>query len=53
MLGTMVKLYGIVGLAFFLFSKHRGKLVMWLAIWAAVMFAAPMLISSPEYVVGQ
>ena len=35
MLGTMVKLYGIVGLAFFFFSKHKGRLVLSLAFWAA------------------
>ena len=53
MLGTMVKLYGIVGLAFFFFSKHKGRLVLSLAFWAAVMLVAPMVISSPEYVIGQ
>lgn len=52
-LGTLVKLYGIVGLAFFFFSKHKGKLVGSLAFWVVVLFAAPMLISSPEYIVGQ
>ena len=53
MLGTMVKLYGIVGLAFFFFSKHKSKLVLSLAFWAAVMLVAPMVISSPEYIIGQ
>lgn len=53
MLGTFVKLYGIVGLAFFPFSKRKGAFAAWLVVWAAVLFAAPMLISSPEYVVGQ
>ena len=53
MLGTFVKLYGIVGLAFFLFSKHTGKLVGSLAFWAVVLFVAPMVISSPEYIIGQ
>ena len=53
MLGAFVKLYGIVGLAFFFFSRHKGRFVVWLAVWAAVMFALPMLISSPDYVVGE
>ena len=53
MLGTFVKLYGIVGLAFFFFSKHKGRFIASLAFWALVMFVAPMLISSPEYVLGQ
>ena len=53
MLGTFVKLYGIVGLAFFLFSRHKARFALALAGWAAVFFALPMLISSPEYIVGQ
>lgn len=52
-LGTMVKLYGIVGLAFFFFSRHKTRLLLSCIFWAAVMFVAPMLISSPDYVVGQ
>ena len=53
MLGTMVKLYGIVGLAFFFFSRHKVKLLGSCLFWGAVMFVAPMLISSPDYIVGQ
>lgn len=53
MIGTFVKLYGIVGLAFFFFSKHKGKLVAALVGWAVVCFVLPMAISSPEYVIGQ
>ena len=52
-LGTFVKLYGIVGLAFFFFSKHKGRFIASLLFWAVVMFAAPMLISSPEYIISQ
>jgi len=52
-LGTFIKIYGIVGLAFFLFSRHKLRFVGGLAFWAAVMFVAPMAVSSPEYVVGQ
>lgn len=53
MLGTFVKLYGIVGLAFFFFSKHKGRFIISLFIWAVIMFVAPMVISSPEYIVSQ
>ena len=53
MLGTFVKLYGIVGLAFFFFSRHKMKLIGSLAFWAVVLFVAPMVISSPSYIVGQ
>ena len=52
-LGTFVKLYGIVGLAFFFFSKHKGKFVLSLLFWGVVLFVAPMIISSPAYVVSQ
>ena len=53
MLGTFVKLYGIVGLAFFFFSKHKVRLVLSLVVWAVVLFLLPMLISSPEYIISQ
>lgn len=53
MLGAFVKVYGIVGLAFLPFSRHKARLLASLVLWAVVWFAAPMLIASPEYVVGQ
>ena len=53
MLGTFVKLYGVVGLAFFFFSKHKLKLIGWLLLWAVVMFVSPMFISSPDYILSQ
>lgn len=54
MLGTFVKLYSIVGLAFFFFSKHKGKLVASLVFWAVVMFVAPMpFFHGWDYIVGQ
>lgn len=52
-LGTFVKLYGVVGLAFFFFSKHKGRFVLSLLLWAVVLFVAPMLISNADYVIGQ
>lgn len=52
-LGTFVKIYGIVGLAFFLFSKHKGRFVISLLFWTLVLFIAPMIISSPTYIVDQ
>jgi len=51
--GTLVKLYGIVGLAFFFFSRHKVRFLLSLAGWGTLLFALPMLISSPEYIVGQ
>lgn len=49
MIGTFVKLYGIVGLAFFFFSKHKVKFVAALIGWAVLFFVLPMAITSPEY----
>lgn len=53
MLGTFVKFYGIMGLAFFFFSKHKIKFIGSLVLWAVVMFVAPMLLSGPEYILSQ
>lgn len=49
--GTFIKLYGIVGLSFFFFSKHKGKLIGYMIMWAAIFFVLPMTISSPEFIV--
>lgn len=50
-LGVFVKLYGIVGLAFFFFSKNKIKFILSLLFWSIVMFCLPMLLSSPEYII--
>lgn len=52
-LGTMVKLYSIVALAFIIFSRHKLRLLAWIAIWAAVAFVLPMCISSPSFIISQ
>lgn len=49
-LGTFIKLYGIVGLVFFFFSKNKPSFILWLVIWSAIIFLLPMLIASPGYV---
>lgn len=53
MLGAMTKLYGILGLAFLPFSKHKIRLIGYCALWGVVFFVLPMLISSPEYIISQ
>ncbi len=50
--GTLIKLYPVVGLTFFLFSKHKSKFILWTAIWSAVMFVLPMVLSSPSFVIN-
>jgi hypothetical protein len=52
MLGTLTKLYGIVGLAFFFFSENKLKLIGSLLFWGLVLFALPMIISTPAYIVN-
>ena len=50
-LGTFIKLYGVVGLAFFFFSNNKIKLIGSLIFWSVVLFVLPMLISSPSFIV--
>jgi hypothetical protein len=50
-LGTFIKLYGIVGLAFFFFSKNKLTLISGLIFWGALAFSIPMLFSSPAYII--
>ena len=52
-IGTLVKLYGIVGIAFFFFSKHKLKYILSLLGWSVLLVCLPMLISSPEYQLSQ
>ncbi|WP_426671760.1 glycosyltransferase family 87 protein [Mucilaginibacter sp. McL0603] len=49
--GTLIKLYPVVGLAFFLFSKNKSKFIIWTLIWTPIMLVLPMLISSPSFVI--
>lgn len=52
-LGTFVKIYGLAGLAFFFFSKHKRRFILSSIGWSAVLFFLPMLISSPAYIIDQ
>lgn len=51
--GTFVKLYGIVGLAFFFFSRHKIKFILSCIGWSVILFLAPMLVAGPEYILSQ
>ena len=51
-LGTFIKLYGVVGLAFFFFSKNKPKFILSLVLWSLLFFGLPMLISSPEFILN-
>lgn len=50
-LGTFIKLYGIVGLAFFFLSKDKIKFIWGMLFWSLVFFVLPMVISSPAYII--
>lgn len=50
-LGTFIKLYPIIGLAFFLFSKNKWKFAISTGVWAIIFFVLPMAISSPSYII--
>ncbi len=49
--GLFTKLYGIVGLAFFLFSENKIKFVWSFVFWCAILFCLPMLLSSPSFII--
>lgn len=49
--GLLVKLYGIVGIAFFWFSRNKVKFVLSFIFWLIVLFCLPMLISSPAFII--
>jgi len=53
MLGTFIKLYGIVGLAFFFFVKEKPKFIAYCIFWAVVFFILPMIFFTPQYIIGQ
>lgn len=51
LIGAFVKLYGIVGLAFFFFVKDKPKFILGGLFWSVTLFVLPMIISSPRYVI--
>ena len=53
MLTIFIKLYGIMGFAFFFFIKDKKKFILACLGWAIIFFVAPMFISSPDYIVSQ
>lgn len=50
LLGTFVKLYGIVGLAFFFFVKGKPKFIAYCFFWAIVFLVLPMVFFTPTYI---
>ncbi|MEY3983073.1 MAG: hypothetical protein RL160_630 [Bacteroidota bacterium] len=50
-LGFLVKLYGIVGLAFLLCSGNRKRFLLGFLFWLLVWGAAPLLFTSPDFLI--
>lgn len=51
-LGTLIKLYGIVGLGFFFFVKNKKWFISYLVLWTLVLFVLPMMLSSPDFIIS-
>ena len=49
--GFLIKIYSIAGLAFFLFTDKKKLFVLSFIGWLILLFALPMLISSPDFIV--
>jgi hypothetical protein len=49
--GTLIKIYSVVGLLFFLFTPHKKKFIYTGIVWAVVLVCLPMLISSPQFII--
>ncbi|WP_165851980.1 glycosyltransferase family 87 protein [Mucilaginibacter terrenus] len=50
MLGFFIKLYGVIGVVFFLISKQKKQFVAGLFVWAVVLFVLPMLVFTPQFI---
>lgn len=47
-IGTFVKIYGIVGLAFFFFVRRKGRFIGYMALWSAMALLLPCSSSVPN-----
>ena len=48
--GFYIKIYGIAGIAFFWFSRHKLKFVLSFLFWLIILFCLPMVLSSPVFI---
>jgi len=48
-LGTFIKLYGIIGLAFFFFVEDKPRYLLYLVFWAIILFILPMALVGVDY----
>ncbi len=52
-IGTFVKIYGVLGLAFFFFVRRKGRFIGYMALYSAAALLLPLLFVTPEYLVTQ
>lgn len=50
MIGALIKLYGIVGLVFYLFSRNKSMFIKSLVFWTLMLLILPMIVSSPDFI---
>ncbi|MFC4261587.1 glycosyltransferase family 87 protein [Ferruginibacter yonginensis] len=51
LLATFIKLYGIVGLSFFLFSDNKRKFIFYTICWSLVFISLPLLFTSIDFII--
>lgn len=49
MAAAFIKIYGIVGLAFFFFSKNKIRFILYAFTWSIILFFAPLLLTSFDF----
>lgn len=49
LLATFIKLYGVVGFAFFIFNDKKLSFLKWSVIWSVLFFSLPVILSNPYY----
>ncbi|MDO4692600.1 MAG: glycosyltransferase family 87 protein [Porphyromonadaceae bacterium] len=52
-IGLTTKIYGIVGLAFFPISRHKGRFILWSILWTALLLALPFVAGKASYIWGE
>lgn len=50
LLGTFIKIYGIVGFVFFFFSKQKKQFILYSLLWTVVLFLLPVGFSNLNFV---
>jgi hypothetical protein len=50
-IGMFIKLYGVIGLAFFFLSENKPKFMLSMVFWSVILFLAPMALTSPSYII--